>query len=100
MKYTVQKIIMENCTIYNFLYKDELLGHLLENENSRVLIETSDTPLIPIAESFNISGDVWLLEDGDYKLKTLNGTPAFEPIFEFKVVNLSDNFLTESEISE
>jgi hypothetical protein len=100
MKYTIQKIIMENCTIYNFLYKNELLGHLIENQNSKVLVKTSDTPIIPIVEAFNISGDVWLLEDGDYKLRTLNGTSDFEPIFEFKVVNLSDNLLTESEISE
>lgn len=100
MKYNVQKVIMENCTVYNFLYKNELLGHLIESEDSRVLVETSDTSIIPIAESFNIGGKVWLLEDGDYKLVTLNPSPEMQPMYEFKVINLPDLFLTESEISE
>lgn len=100
MKYNVQKVIMENCTVYNFLYENELLGHLIESEDSRVLVETSDTSIIPIAESFNIGGNVWLLEDGDYKLVTLNPSPEMQPIYEFKVINLPDLFLAESETSK
>ena len=100
MKYNVQKVIMENCTVYNFLYENELLGHLIESEDSRVLVETSDTSIIPIAESFNIGGNVWFLEDGDYKLVTLNPSPEMQPIYEFKVINLPDLFLAESETSK
>jgi len=91
---------MENCTVYNFLYENELLGHLIESEDSRVLVETSDTSIIPIAESFNVGGNVWLLEDGDYKLVTLNPSPEMQPIYEFKVINLPDLFLAESETSK
>jgi len=97
MKYTVQKIVMENSNVYNFLYENELLGHLIDTEDSRVLVQTSDISIIPIVESFNFSGNCWLLEDGEYKLITLNPVPILEPIYEFKVINLSDNLLSESE---
>jgi hypothetical protein len=98
MKYTIQKIVMENCNVYNFLYESELFGHIIETEDSRVLIQTSDFPIIPLVESFGFDGNCWLLEDEEYKLITLKATPGVEPIYEFKVVNLSDNLLVESMI--
>lgn len=100
MKYTVQKIVMENSNVYNFLYENELLGHLIDTEDSRVLVQTSDISIIPIVESFNFSGNCWIVENEEYKLITLNPSPELEPLYEFKVVNLSDNLLIESEISE
>lgn len=96
MKYTVQKIVMENSNVYNFIYENELLGHLIDTEDSRVLVQTSDISIIPIAESFNFSGYCWLLENDEYKLITLNPSPELEPIYEFKVVNLVNNLLVES----
>lgn len=100
MPYTVQKIIMKNSVVYNFLYESKILGHLIETEDSRVLVETSDIAITPIVESFGIEGDVWLLENEEYKLRTLNPSPEFEPNYNFKVINLSENLLIESEISE
>lgn len=100
MKYTVQKIVMKNSNVYNFLYENKLLGHVIDTEDSRVLVQTSDISIIPIVESFNFSGNCWLLEDGEYKLKTLNPSPELQPLYEFKVVNLSENLLVESEILE
>jgi hypothetical protein len=100
MKYTVQKIIMQNSNIYNFLYENELLGHLIETDNSRVLVQTSDISIIPVVESFNFSGECWLLENENYKLINLNSSPELEPLYEFKVINLSDYPLVESEILE
>jgi hypothetical protein len=97
MKYNVQKIIMKNTNVYNFLHESELLGHLIDNGDSQVLIPVSDISIIPIVESFNFSGDCWLIENGEYKLITLNPVPILEPIYEFKVINLSDNLLSESE---
>ena len=97
MKYNVQKIIMKNANVYNFLHENVLLGHLIDNGESQVLIQTSDISIVPIVESFNFSGDCWLLEDGEYKLVNLSPSPELEPIYEFKVINLSDNLLTESE---
>jgi hypothetical protein len=100
MKYTVQKIIMDNAVVYNFLYENELLGHLIDTEDSRVLVSAGDTSIIPIVESFNFSGNCWVLDEGEYKLYILNPSPELEPLYEFKVVNLEDNLLVESEISE
>lgn len=100
MKYTVQKIIMQNSNIYNFLYENELLGHLIETDDSRVLVQTSDISIIPVVESFNFSGECWLLENENYKLINLNSSPELEPLYEFKVINLSDYLLVESEILE
>lgn len=91
---------MQNSNIYNFLYENELLGHLIETDDSRVLVQTSDISIIPVVESFNFSGECWLLENENYKLINLNSSPELEPLYEFKVVNLSDYLLVESEILE
>lgn len=98
MKYTIQKIVMENCIVYNFLYESELLGHIIETDDSRVLVQAGDYPIIPLVESFNFDGNCWLLENEEYKLITLKATPELEPLYEFKVINLSDNLLVESMI--
>jgi hypothetical protein len=100
MKYDIQKVIMKNATIYNFLYENTILGHLIETDDSKVLIQSSDVPLQPIAESFGFEGTMWLFEDEDYKLTNLTPTPEFKPNYDFKVINLSENFLIEEEISE
>lgn len=98
MKYTIQKIVMENCIVYNFLYESELFGHIIETEDSKVLIQAGDFPIIPLVESFGFKGNCWLLENEEYKLITLTPTPELEPLYEFKVVNLCDNLLVESRI--
>jgi len=97
MKYELQKIIMKNCTVYNFLYETRLLGHLMETDDSRVLVQTSDISIIPIAESFLFEGSCWLVENDEYKLITLNASPEFTPLYEYKVINLDENLLLESE---
>ena len=88
MKYDIQKVIMKNATIYNFLYEDTILGHLIETNDSKVLIQSSELPLKPIAESFGFGGQVWLFEDEDYKLTNLTPTPDFKPNYDFKVIKI------------
>ena len=95
MKYEIQKIIMENCTIYNFLYENRVLGHFIENDDSKVLVQTDEISIIPIAESFLFEGPCWLSENGEYKLIELNPSPELTPLYEFKSINLENYTLNE-----
>lgn len=91
---------MANNIVYNFLYENELIGHVLENDDSRVLVPVSDTSIVPVAESFGFDGPAWYLEEGEYKLITLSAATELKPIYEFKVINLSDYLLLQEETSE
>ena len=96
MRYDIQKIIMKNCTVYNILHESTLLGHIIENEDSKVLVQTDEIPIIPLVESFGFEGKFWLVENEDYKLVELKPTPDFIPLYEFKVINFDNYFLSES----
>lgn len=96
MKYELQKIVMKNCVVYNILHEGTILGHVLENENSNILIQVGDLPIVPLAESFGFEGTYLIINEDSEESVELNSTPDFKPIYEFKVFNYSDYFLSES----
>lgn len=100
MKYELQKIVMKNCDIYNVLFESNVLGHILLSENSNILVQVGDLDIISLAESFGFEGN-FLLADGE-EYKTVNLSPAldFSPLYEFKIINLNDYFLSEAKTSE
>lgn len=95
MQYELQKIILEKGNVYNILFDSNLLGHVLAEENSIILIQTDEMPIVPLAEAFGFSGEAYLATENGYSKIILNPTPELQPIFEYKVVNLPGSFLTE-----
>ncbi|MEO5366010.1 MAG: hypothetical protein H7831_06590 [Magnetococcus sp. WYHC-3] len=98
MDYEIQKVIFKNCTVYNILHESNILGHVIQHENSNVLIQTDELPIIPLAESFGFQGHFYLATEDGYQSVNLNPTSEFKPLYEFKVINLEDHLLTESEL--
>ena len=97
MSYELQKIIMKNCTVYNILHEGNILGHVLESPDSNLLVQTSDIPIIPLAESFGFEGNYLILNDTETVNVVLTPTPDFKPLYEFKTFNYSDYFLSETD---
>ena len=96
MNYEIQKVIMKNCVIYNILHESTILGHIIESENSKVLVQADEVPIVPLAESFGFQGKFWLAANDEYKLVDLQATPDFKPLYEFKVMNFDNHFLSEA----
>lgn len=96
MKYELQKVIMKNCTVYNILHESKILGHIVYNDTSKIIVSATKLPIVPIVESFGFEGKFLLAKNDNYEVVELKATPEFTPIFEFKVINLEDNFLTEA----
>lgn len=86
---------MKNCVVYNILHEENILGHVLESADSNLLVQTSDIPIIPLAESFGFEGNYLIIEDLETKNVFLKSTPDFKPLYEFKTFNYSDYFLSE-----
>jgi len=98
MDYQIQKIIFKNCTVYNILHESNVLGHVIQHENSNVLIQTDELPIIPLAESFGFQGHFYLASENGYESVELNPTDEFKPLYEFKVINFEDYSLNEAEL--
>jgi hypothetical protein len=96
MNYEIQKIILKNCTVYNILLESELLGHVIEEENKNLLIQTSDLNIIPIAESLGFNGSFICEINDNYEIIKLNSSGVV-PV-NFKVINLQEHFLNELDI--
>lgn len=96
MTYEIQKIILKNCTVYNILLESELLGHVIEEENKKLLVQTSKLNIIPIAESLGFDGS-FVCENGEeLKIVQLNSSGVV-PV-NFKVINLQEHSLNELNI--
>lgn len=97
MGYELQKVILEKGNVYNIFFDSNLLGHVLVENNTMILVQTDEIPIVPLAESFGFSGEAYVSEGDKYSKITLNGTSELQPIYEYKVLNLPNCFLTESE---
>ncbi|NBO36562.1 hypothetical protein EBU91_03360 [bacterium] len=98
MNYELQKIVLKNCSVYNILFEGSVLGHILMNENFSLLVQNDEIPIAPIVESFGFSGNVLLAKENGYESITLNPSEDLKAIYEFKVINLQDQILTEEVI--
>jgi len=98
MGYELQKVILEKGNVYNIFFKSNLLGHVLVENDTMILVQTDEIPIIPLVESFGFSGEAYVSEGNKYSKICLNPAPELRPIYEYKVVNLPNCFLTESEI--
>jgi hypothetical protein len=98
MNYEIQKVIFKNCTVYNILHESNILGHVIEHENSNVLIQTDELPIVPIAESFGFQGHFYLGSEDGYESVNLTPTSEFKPLCEFKVINFDHYSLNEVEL--
>jgi len=87
---------MKNCVVYNILHESTILGHIIHDGTSKLIVSSTELPIIPIVESFGFEGKFLLAKNDTYEVVELKATPEFTPIFEFKVINLEDNFLTEA----
>jgi hypothetical protein len=98
MGYEIQKIVLKNCNVYTFLFESKIIGYILDNENSKILIQTTETPIIPIAESFGFSGN-FLISDSysNYNLVKLEESEFNINPQNFKVVNLIEYSLSEKD---
>jgi hypothetical protein len=91
MNYKLQKILLADCTVYNILFENKILGHVIVKNDNMTLIQTDDLNIVALAESFGFSGN-------GYHLVVLEETKELKPIYEYKVINLQDQFLTEEVI--
>lgn len=97
MGYELQKVILEKGNVYNIFFDSRLLGHVLIENDTMILAQTDEVPIIPLVESFGFSGEAYIAEHQGYSKIMLKGTPEFTPLYEYKVVNLPDCFLSEAE---
>jgi hypothetical protein len=100
MKYQVQKILLKNCTVYNILFESNILGHVIDHPNSKIIVQTDELPIIPIAESLGFEGDFYAANKDGYELVNLKSTDDLKPIYEYKIINLQDYFLNEEVTSK
>lgn len=94
MNYELQKITLDNETVYNIIFESRLLGHVIIADEQIILVQTDELPIIPLAESFGFSGDAYLVNGDNESKVVLNGTPEFKPLYEYKVINLQGSLLT------
>jgi hypothetical protein len=97
MKYELQKIVLENCKVYNILFESNVLGHILVGGGKTILVPTDEISIVPIAESFGFDGPALVANENSYETVMLNGSPELKPIYEYKVVNLPDYSLNQLE---
>jgi hypothetical protein len=98
MEYKLQKILLNNCNVYNILFEDNILGHVLINDENTIVIQTDELSIVPIVESFGFSGEALLADENGYQTVMLKGNLDLAPLYEYKVIDLQDQFLTEEEI--
>lgn len=98
MGYELQKVILEKGNVYNIFFDSRLLGHVLIENDTMILAQTDEVPIIPLVESFGFAGEAHVAEPDGYSKINLKPTPEFTPLYEYKVLNLPECFLTESEI--
>ena len=98
MNYKLQKVLLNDCSLYNILFENTVLGHVLVNEKFTILVQNDELSIVPIVESFGFSGDVLLAKEDGYEKITLNPSLELEPLYEYKVINLQNHSLTEEEI--
>lgn len=95
MKYELQKIILENCNVYNILFESNILGHILIGGGKTILVSNDEMSIVPIAESFGFDGDALLATENGYEKIVLKGSPELRPLYEYKVINLPDYSLKQ-----
>ena len=98
MNYELQKVILNNATIYNILFESEVLGHIIVLENSNILVQNSEIDIKILGESFGYNGHFLLCENEEYTAVTLNSDEFLKPDYSFKVLNLNEYFLNESKL--
>ena len=96
MTYEIQKIILKNCVVYNILLESELLGHVIEEDNKKLLVQTTELNIIPIAESLGFDGSFICESNKKFKIVELNSSGVV-PV-NFKVINLQEHSLNELNI--
>ena len=96
MTYEIQKIILKNCVVYNILLESELLGHVIEEDNKKLLVQTTELNIIPIAESLGFDGSFICESNKEFKIVELNSSGVV-PV-NFKVINLQEHSLNELNI--
>jgi hypothetical protein len=97
MNYELQKIILSNCNVYNILFESNILGHIIVDEDTTLLVQNDEVSIIPIAESFGFGGEAYLANEEGFEKVVLHGTPETKPLYEYKVVNLPNYSLNQLE---
>lgn len=97
MKYELQKIVFNNCNVYNILFESNVIGHIIANEEKTILVQNDELSIIPIAESFGFGGNAYLAKEEGYEKIVLNPSPELKPLYEYKVVNLPEYSLKQLE---
>jgi len=95
MNYQVQKIILKDASIYNILFEENVIGHIIVDNNEITLIQNDELSMIPIAESFGFSGKAYVAKENGFEQIVLNPSPELMPLCEYKTVNLPNLLLTE-----
>ena len=98
MNYRLQKILLADCTVYNILFENKVLGHVIVENDNMTLIQTEDLNIVALAESFGFSGKAYMADETGYYPVVLQETKDLKPIYEYKVINLQDQILTEEVI--
>lgn len=98
MGYKLQKILLSDCTVYNILFEDRVLGHVIRTDYNTVLVQNEDLNIVPLAESFGFSGKAFVSNENGYEEVILNKTTELTPLYEYKVVNLDNQSLILKEI--
>ena len=97
MGYKLQKILLNNCDVYNILFEDRILGHIIVTEENTILVQNEDLNIVPLAESFGFHGKAYVSIENGYEEVILNDSSDLKPLYEYKVVNLQDQFLISEE---
>jgi hypothetical protein len=98
MGYKLQKILLSDCTVYNIVFEDRVLGHLILTEHNTLLVQNEDLNIVPLAESFGFSGKAYIANENGYEEVMLNGNTDLAPLYEYKVINLDNQSLISEEI--
>jgi hypothetical protein len=95
MDYELQKVILNNATVYNILFESNILGHVVLIDNCNILIQNSEIDIKTLAESFGFEGHFLISENEKYNPVTLTSDEFLKPNYSFKVLNLNEYFLNE-----
>jgi hypothetical protein len=94
MEYNIQKLILENATVYNILLDDHILGHIIENnDGSKYILQSHPTINFSlIAEELGFNGEFNILnensEDHVKLLKSETSKSANFKVFNFDYLTL------------